>query len=199
MHNLPAEIWNKVFTRVPFLKRIEYKRVCRSWYNILDNYSLFSTIEIFYDQHVVNRFLEMMEQSPHCALAVEELRLMTCLDIRINKRTLLNIFPNVRILRVEWDDVPPEDDNDIYYQDAIEIGHAESKIKHLSDSIHCELASQMLTSNLCDQLECLELNFASTDNISTLVLLDQLKNLPNLKKLFFREITIGIDDLEAIH
>jgi hypothetical protein len=46
--------------------------------------------------------MDMIKQLPHRAAQVEELNIFAdCLEGTFNKRTLLNTFPNVRILQVD--------------------------------------------------------------------------------------------------
>jgi hypothetical protein len=144
--------------------------------------------------------MDMIKRFPHRALQVEELRLLTCLPSSFNKRTLLNTFPNVRVLEVGWDQGPLEESHEFkYFRELIEITSPQPKIRVLRDTLFCELASQMLASNLGHRLGELQLDFEGIDGISTRTIVDQLKNLPVLKTLTLHELYIGINDLEKIH
>ncbi|KAI8890341.1 hypothetical protein K501DRAFT_266253 [Backusella circina FSU 941] len=200
MDKLPPEIWHKIFICLDLDIRLECMIICRSWWRILDKYSLFHNVEIVYKREEFTKLMEMFMRSPHHAAQVEEMRLLSCLDTSFNKRTLLNMFPNLRVLKVEWDlGWIRQSEESSYFSEPIEIIRSKSKIKVLHDSVHCELASQILASNLCGRLEELELNFVNTSDIKTRAVLDQLKDVPTLKTLTLEALSIGINNLENIH
>lgn len=136
----------------------------------------------------------MIDQFPHRAMQVEELYLFDTIPTSFNKRTLLNIFPNLRVLEVEYDY-----EKESYNSQPIQIKQSTSKLKILHDSTHCEITSQLLTSNLADNLEQLHLYFESIRSISTRNLLDQLSNLLVLSELILHSVSLGINDMENIH
>ncbi|KAI8890296.1 hypothetical protein K501DRAFT_328656 [Backusella circina FSU 941] len=199
MEKVPPEILHVIFTHLDLDERLKCTIICRSWWQILNKYSLFYNVEIAYNEDEFIKFMDMIKRSPHRAVQVEELCLLNCLYSSFNKRTLLNIFPNVRVLKVEWDpDAAPAGDHS-YFNKPIEITYSQSKVRVLYDSAYCELASQMITSNLYGRLEDLYLNFSSIVDVSTCTLLDQLKNIPILKTLTLEALSIGINNLENIH
>ncbi|KAI8890356.1 hypothetical protein K501DRAFT_266267 [Backusella circina FSU 941] len=200
MSRLPPEILHKIFYQLAFRDRLECTLVCRSWWRILDKYSLFYNVEIIYEINEFSKFMEMFMRSPHRAAQVQKMRLLSCLNISFNKRTLLNTFPNVRVLKVEWSDGwIRQCEESSYFSEPIKMTRSTSKIKVLHDSVHCELALQMLKSNLCGRLEVLALNFSDVSHVSIQVILKKLKNLPVLKRLTLQNVAIKINNLESIH
>jgi hypothetical protein len=145
--------------------------------------------------------MDMIKQLPHRAAQVEELNIdADFIEGTFNKRTLLNTFPNVRILEVEWGNGPLEEPHNFtYFKEPIKLTHSTPKVKVLHDSIYCELASQLLASNLCGRLEELTLDFAEITGISTSTVMGQLKNLPVLKKLELSHLCTGVNELETMH
>jgi hypothetical protein len=92
---------------------------------------------------VINRF-------PHRAMQVENLRFSGSIPAGFNRRTLLNTFPNLRVLTVDRE--IEEQGSEDYFSEPIQIKQSISKLRSLYDSSHCEVAPQLLTSNLGGKL-----------------------------------------------
>jgi hypothetical protein len=200
MSKFPLEIWHRIFIQLDLHERIKCTLVCQSWWQILDKYSLLCNVELIHNQDQFIDFMDMIERFPHRANQVLELKLDSCLGPSFNKRTLLNIFPNVRVLEVEWNLHMPDNSGDYkYFRKPIEMINSTPKIKVLHDSIFCELASQMLVSNLDGRLEELQLDFQGLNGIYIRAVQDQLKDLPVLKTIVLQNFYFGINDLENIH
>jgi hypothetical protein len=197
MDHFPAELLHIIFTQLGQKQKTQCALVCRHWWRILDERSLVCQVDV-YNLDQFDKFMEMIKQCPHRAAQVEEMWIKNCLFENFNKRTLLNTFPNLRQLKIENDEFISSDES-LFFSEPIEMTHSKSKIKVLHDSIHCELASQMLVSNLCGKLEKLELSFSHFRGISTQTVVDQLNNAPVLKELILEYAEIGATDLENLH
>jgi hypothetical protein len=196
MDNLPTEILHRIFIQLELKQRLVCTLVCRNWWQILDTYSLFCNVELKKGKEQFNRMINMFERSPERASQVEELHVVIKNDLDFNKRKLIHIFPNVRVMRVE-SDWTTASSNVSLFTTPIESRPLKSKVKFLSDFHHCELASQLLYSNLGGRLETLFLDFCQVP--ITRPVISQLKDLPVLKKLTLRSPKIRLVDLENIH
>jgi hypothetical protein len=142
-----------------------------------------------YDGSEVYRFLDTIKSLPHRAAQVEEVTLAFDSDERFNRRTLLNIFPNARVMQL-YAAYYPQTSTFKYYGQHIDITHSNSKIEYLHDFYQCEFLSQMISSKLGYRLKTLSLNFCKLlDTPSTV---SQLKDLPVLKTLILRGPKISL-------
>ncbi|KAI8879755.1 hypothetical protein K501DRAFT_302990 [Backusella circina FSU 941] len=196
MDKLPPEIFHRIFTQLDLKQRLVCTLVCRSWWNILDRYSLFCNVELKKGKDQFNRFIDMIERLPDRAAQVEELHVVIKSDTCFNKRRFLNIFPNARVLRVE-SDWTTEYSESSEFTTPIDMNHSKSKVEFLSDFHHCELASQLLSSNLGGRLRTLNVDFCQVPN--TLAVICQLKDLPVLNRLSLRSPKMNLVDLDNIH
>jgi hypothetical protein len=140
--------------------------------------------------------MDMLKQLPNRAAQVEKLQLEIRSDTGFNRRELFNTFPNARMIKVKqqggsWRSTLTR------FKRKLDITHSKAKVEHVKDFGHCELASQMLHSNLGGQLGRLSLDFRSLSGKP--VVISQLKNLPVLKRLTLRPSKISFHDLEKIH
>ncbi|KAI8880283.1 hypothetical protein K501DRAFT_302292 [Backusella circina FSU 941] len=196
MDKLPSEILHKVFIQLDLQQRLICLLICRNWWNVLDRCSLFYDINLNEDDDQFDRMMDIFERSLDRAAQVEMLDIKIKPDTRFNKRMLLNIFPNMRVLNVIQGVVSPSSEFSSF-PTHIDMTHTKSKIEFLSDTNHCELVSQMLYSNLGNRLEALTLNFNKVPDTSAVI--SQLKDLPVLKRLTLRNPKIKLYDIEAIH
>jgi hypothetical protein len=192
MDSFPREILHKIFIQLDLQQQLECLLVCRCWWNALDKYSLFYSVQLKNPDYF-NKWITLFEQSPGYAARVEELEMVNMPDTGFDRRTLLNLFPNARVIKMSpnWGLI----DSDSSPTTPIELTHSKAKLEHLSDFIHCDLVAQLLYSNLGDRLETLFLNFHDV----TSVRLGQLKDLPVLKRLALQYPIFEIVDLEELH
>ncbi|KAI8882888.1 hypothetical protein K501DRAFT_315319 [Backusella circina FSU 941] len=195
MNRIPPEILHKVFSLLDLDERLTCTLVSRSWWSVLDRYSLFYNIEIENDNDRFIRFIDMIERLPHRAAQVEELIINCPLKDIFNKRRLCNIFPNVRSIKL---DDPITIENYYHFSEPIETTQQKSKVQHISDTIYCEYASQMMMSNLCDQLTTIYLDFRGLF-VSCRTILPQMKNMPVLKELTLNLANLSKVDMEVLH
>jgi hypothetical protein len=207
MDKLPLELLHKIFIQLDLQQRLVCLLVCRSWWRVLDTYSLFYDVNLCGDSEKVqilytanpgkenygdrfNRMIDMFEHLPARAAQVEELYVKP----HPNLRKLLNIFSNARVIKVEPD--WRLNDRRHLVGKNLDITHSKSKIEFLADCHSCDLTSQLLYSNLGGRLQtlCLDFNTMSYPN-----LVSQLKDLPVLKKLSLSRSNISFRILENIH
>jgi hypothetical protein len=135
----------------------------------------------------------LIEQSPLVRYQVKDLTLHGCFGPRYDKRNVLALFPNLRILRLCMDD-PAAIMNPYHVNDAqIEL-FSKNKIQHLEDYGHCELTLLLIKSGNCTHLTTLKLNFHKLNGIYS-----QLKNMPALKHLCISNSNISLNDYDTIH
>jgi hypothetical protein len=108
-----------------------------------------------------------------------------------------NLFYNARLIQVIYDDPWLAD----FYRFAgsLKMAHSRPRLESLTDSIYCELASQILAANLGSHIRTLELYFYSLDEFDTKYALAKIQNLPVLKSLTLAILNIGINELINIH
>jgi hypothetical protein len=198
MDKLPSEILNKIFIQLDLQQRLVCLRVCRSWWNVVDKCSLFYDIHLDETQNKdrFDRFINKFEQSPERASQVQVLDMVVLLKTRFNKRKLLHIFPNTRVMRMK-SSIGAMFQSKSRFTTPIDLSHAKPKVEVLFDANHCELASQILGSNLGGRLGVLYLDFHFIPGSHAIM--SQLKELPVLKQLSLRHPTVSLDILEAIH
>jgi hypothetical protein len=196
MSNIPSEIGQKIFTQLSLTDRLECTLVCRNWWRILDGCCLFYSIEIKTNENLFRRFMEMIEKFPDYANQVEELLIVGSLWRLVNRRRFCDLFPNMRSIQLLWNNRYIE--NRIYFEEPMVTRRSTSKVKHISDSIHCEYASQMLSSNLCSQLSTLCLNFHHS-SLSCATIVHQLKDMPVLQELHLQTASLSVANMEMIH
>jgi hypothetical protein len=198
MEKLPPEILQNTFTLLSLNDRTVCLRVCRYWWSVLDKYCLFYNVVIYRNIDRFTKFMELMERSPRHAAQVEELYMNDSFPSRFNKRYLCEIFLNVRVLKVSHISGTMRPRCFKSFNEPLVLTHSNSKVQHIADIDCCELASQMLFSNLCGRLESIRLNFYNiTYNVHTI--LAQLKGLPVLIRLRIEQLGMGIDDLDDLH
>jgi hypothetical protein len=194
MDKLAPEILHNIFIQLDLKQRLECLRVCRSWWSVLDGYSLFYSVKLTRENNQSNRMINIFKQLDERAIQVEELDMRITSDSQLNKRELLNIFPNVRVLRLEpLISITPS----ITHEVPIDLKHSVSKMECLYDFYHCESTSHLLYSNLGGRFKTLHLWFDQV--IGTPTILSELKDLPVLKKLTLWYPIIKMADLEYIH
>jgi hypothetical protein len=193
MEKLPTEVLHKIFIELELHQRLICLLVCRSWWRVLEKYSLFYTVEIKQcSKYSFDKNLSKFVKSPALAAQVRELYIKP----HPNINRLLNIFPNTRIIKVECN-APRRISKSTPAKKPIVITHSKSKVNFLSDFGRCELTSQILHSNLGARLGTLWLSFYGISDTS--VVLSRLKNLPVLKKLSLKSPTMTLQHLEDIH
>jgi hypothetical protein len=198
MDKLPPEVLISTFIHVPFRSRIRCALVCKSWWRILNECSMFHNIDI-QNSEFFTKFMDRIKRSPHRAAQVHEFSLTNVLLSDFNKRILVDVFPNARVLKMidEWEPWTTIAKCK-YFSKPIELTHSKSNIRVLHDSVHCEMASQLFTSNLCGKLEELKLTLEDSINESAHFVMNQLNDLPFLKRLYLENAQLGIRDLERI-
>jgi hypothetical protein len=196
MNNVPSEIVQKIFTQLSLADRLECTLVCRNWWRILDGCCLFYSIEIKTNENLFRRFMEMIEKFPDYANQVEELLIVGSLWNLFNRRRFCDLFPNMRSIQLLQNDIYVK--NRTYFEEPMVTRRSTSKVKHISDSVHCEYASQMLSSNLCSQLSTLCLNFCHS-SLSCATIVHQLKDMPVLQELHLQEARLSVANMEMIH
>jgi hypothetical protein len=140
--------------------------------------------------------MEIIKQRPHRAAQVQELILHSCISKDFNKRTLYDIFPNAREVIIE-SSCGVRDPN-LHFTELLDTTHLKSKVEILQDSDYCELATQLIHSNLCDRLKMLNLDFGDAEDDSRTIVA-QLKNMPVLETLVLTSPHISVIDLEKLH
>jgi hypothetical protein len=103
--------------------------------------------------------MKLMERSPRHAAQVEDLDINDSFPSRFNKRYICEIFINVRVLKVSHKSGTKEPRYIKSFNEPLLLTHSNSKVQHIADIEGCELASQMLSSNLCGRLKSIKLNF----------------------------------------
>jgi hypothetical protein len=196
MSHIPSEIGQKIFTQLSLADRLECTLVCRHWWRILDGCCLFYSIEIKTSNNLFSRFMEMIEKFPDYANQVEELLIVGSLWSLVNRRRFCDLFPNMRSIQLLWNDRYVK--YRTYFEGPMVTRRSTSKVKHISDSVYCEYASQMLSSNLCSQLSTLCLNFCDT-SISCATIVHQLKDMPVLQELHLQTARLSVANMEMIH
>jgi hypothetical protein len=203
MDKFPPEILHRIFAQIGLQQRLVCLLVCRSWWRVLDGYSLFYDIDFYetWDKsmrldyaHLMkfrdrfNRIINTLEQSPRHAAQIEEIYFGS----HPNARKILKVFPNARVIKME------SDFSSTYSGQLIDIIHSKSKVEFLSDIDKCDVASQLIYSNLGGRLRTLYLDLESSDTEETSVA-HQLKNLPVLENLSLSFPRINLHTLEGIH
>ncbi|KAI8880289.1 hypothetical protein K501DRAFT_275706 [Backusella circina FSU 941] len=196
MDKLPPELLHGIFAQLDLKQRLVCLLVCRSWWNVLDRYSLFCNVELKEEKDQFKKFMGKIKLLPDRAAQVEVLDIVLQTKTSLNRRELFNIFPNARVLRVKPQKVTAHSIF-TFYGRPIEITHSRSRVEILSDIHHCDLASQLLYSNLGSRLKVLDLDFYERSDAITV--LSQLKNLPVLKSLSLTRPKIKLENLEEIH
>jgi hypothetical protein len=180
MDKLPPELLHRIFIQLDFEQRLACTLVCRSWWSVLDKYSLFYNLVLKKDKDHFSRFINMFKQSPDRAAQVEELDIELKDSYKFNRRKLLNIFPNTRVLNVE-----KYFDSDGFmfrhYKRHINNSHSKAKLEHLSDFYQCELVCQIISSKLGVRLKTLCLNTGSIPNTPRF----SVKRLDSINKTLF--------------
>jgi hypothetical protein len=199
MDKLPSEILNKIFIQLDLQQRLKCLLVCRNWWSVLDKYSLFYDIHIDESEniHQFDRFMEMFERLPDRAAQVEELDIGFLLETSFDKRSILNIFPNARVVKTNPSLPVSSLRDDSQFKTPIDPKHSNSKIEFLSDHSNCELTCHISTSNLGGRLEVLYLNLYRVPDVHKIF--SQLKGLSVLKKLSLKFAQIRLWCLEELH
>jgi hypothetical protein len=199
MDKLPSKILNKIFIQLELQQRLKCLLVCRNWWKVLDKYSLFYDIHLdeSENKHQLDRFIDMFERLPDRAAQVEELDIAFLPETSFDKRSIVNIFPNARVVKT----IPSLPilffrDNG-HFKTPIDLTHSNSKIEFLSDHSNCELTCQISTSNLGGRLEVLYLNLYRVPDVHNIF--SQLKGLSVLKKLSLKFAQIRLRCLEELH
>ncbi|KAI8880916.1 hypothetical protein K501DRAFT_275137 [Backusella circina FSU 941] len=195
MDTFPPELLHNIFIPLDLKQRLICTRVSRNWWYVLYGCSLFYDVHMKKAETKFNRYIDMFKRPPGLAAQVEELDIEVAFGTRFNRRELLYIFPNARVMSIEPYQSTLFSD---FSHFATHIDTAHSKLESLSDFNHCELASQMLYSNLGGRLKTLCLNFEVLPDMHQRIL-SQLKNLPVLKRLSLKSPRIKLSDLENIH
>jgi hypothetical protein len=194
MDKLAPEILHNIFIQLDLKHRLECLRVCHRWWSVLNGYSLFYSVKLTRENNQSNRMINIFKQLHERATQVEELGMRITSDNQLNKRELLNIFPNVRVLRLEpLISITPS----ITHEAPIDLKQSVLKMECLYGFYHCELTSQLLYSNLGGRLKTLHLWFDQV--IGTPTILSELKDLPVLKKLTLWYPIIKMADLKDNH
>jgi hypothetical protein len=198
MDRVPNELLNTVFIQLNLQERLICMLVCRKWWLLIDKYSLLYNVKIVGNVDCFNRFMTMIDRAPHRAAQVEELVLKKCVGVDFDQRTLCDTFHNARIIKLTHNSADLE--KFTHFDKHIAMIHVKSKIEFLSDSLYCPLISQLLVFNLCGALHTLELVFPNDDKDAqgqTIVV--QMTNLPVLKSLGLKHLSIRIEQLEVLH
>jgi hypothetical protein len=106
------------------------------------------------------------------------------------------MFPNARELIIE-SSCGARDPN-LHFTGLLDTTHLKSKVEILQDSDYCELATQLIHSNLCGRLKMLNLDFGDAEDDSRTVVA-QLKNIPILETLVLTSPHISVIELENLH
>jgi hypothetical protein len=182
MGKYPPELLHKIFTLLNLKQRLICLTVCRSWWKVLDKRSLFYNVKIKEETDRFKRVMHMFEQSPASASQVEESSITTNIDSLFTKGTLLDTFPNARVIRVKKSELFDIINKVPIDGEVTDTLTSKSRVEYLSDFNSCDLISQLIYSNLGGRLQTLDLDFAFASSKSTIV--SQLKDLPVLKKNF---------------
>jgi Leucine-rich repeat (LRR) protein len=195
MNELPAEILHDIFFCLELKERLECLRVCRRWWKALDSYNLFYSFIIRRDEQF-NRVMNVFERLPDYAAQVEVLSIYEVSKSSLDERNLLKKFPNARVIIVERGMSSPAFSSS-HMKKRNGVAHFKSKLEYLCDESYGTLTTQMLSLNLGDRLETLELDFDDVED--SLNIFSQLKDLPVLKKLCLSHPHINIHEIEDIH
>jgi hypothetical protein len=133
----------------------------------------------------------MIERQPHRANQVKILKLSLNGSIDFDKRTLCNMFPNLReIALLESDNIETS-----YSDSSFQFTHATSKLEKIVESVDYALTSQLAMSNMCSRLKTLDLTCDENSNN----VFSQLKNMPVLDTLTLADFKLKLIDLEMVH
>jgi hypothetical protein len=97
----------------------------------------------------------MFKLYPTLAAQVQEAYIALPMNTSFNRRSLLTLFPNVRVIKVDSKESARAQSGQFRYP--IVIGKATADIVPLTDFSCCELACQLLDSNLSGRLKYLVL------------------------------------------
>ncbi|KAI8882784.1 hypothetical protein K501DRAFT_315455 [Backusella circina FSU 941] len=193
MDKLPPEILRKIFKLLVLDEKLECTLVCRSWWRALDEFSLFYSVELSYSFDQFNRFINMIQDSPHRAAQVQKLELHNCIPSTFNKRKLHILFPNVRHVVALM-----TGEQQAKLSEPLELTRTTSKVEYISESVYFEYTYQLISSNLCGRLGFLELNFPVLE-ADYWTFMPQLRNMPVLKHLVLLYPKLKVTDLETLH
>jgi hypothetical protein len=140
--------------------------------------------------------MDAFERLPDYAAQVEELSIQGQAKFSLGQRNILKTFPNTRVIIVERG-MSSSAFSSSHMKKRNGVVHSKSKLEYLHDCKHCTLTLQMLSLNLGDRLETLELYLSDIRDSPSVF--SQLKDLPVLKMLHLSSPQIKIDEIEDIH
>jgi hypothetical protein len=196
MSNLPPEIWQRTFIQLELNDRFSCTLVCRNWWNILDGTCLLYSVGIRDNKRAFILFMNMIKNSPHRAVQVQDLDLYNSITEGFNKRRICCIFPNARVINVADSLVDTNSVTD--FTEHLEVTHSKSTVQVLHDSGYCELTMQIINSNMGDRLKKLDLDFIEV-KYGSRTIFTQLRNMPLLEELSLHSLSVTVMDLEMVH
>jgi hypothetical protein len=139
----------------------------------------------------------MLELFPYRATQVQEFELAFYFNPDFDKRTLLNMFPNLRCLKLNGMAEEPPATN--YISRPFQFMHSTSKLESVCDIDECELTCQLAISNLGQHLKLLELQFRNSPLDWYKDVISQLKNMPVLQSLKLDTCPVELTYMEILH
>jgi hypothetical protein len=148
MNNLPPELLQFVFTKIPLNDRLNCTLECRQWNRALQQRSLLYDIDIHHKKGLDN-LIELLQCRPSLATQVEILKFVPCgKPINFDCRRFCNMFPNLHVFINSCYNRP----NKKYFNRPFEIAIPVSKVEEIEDRGECELTRQLLLSVPCKHL-----------------------------------------------
>jgi hypothetical protein len=94
MDKLPAELLHKIFIELKLEQRLKCLTVCRSWWRVLDRYSLFYDLLLEEgDDNGLNTFMDTLKHLPNRAAQVEKIQLESEITLVLTEENFLIFFP----------------------------------------------------------------------------------------------------------
>jgi hypothetical protein len=194
MSILPAEVLHEIFIQLPLLQRLECMLVCRQWRHTLDKRSLLHNVSI-HNTESFQKFNAMIERFPSRASQVEYLELSYCIHRRYDRRSIPDIFRNVRTVNLR---TARGERNLSVYRKPLQTESTSTKIEHITDYGDCNLILHLISSNLGSTIKSLELDL-SFDEKENDRIISGLKHLPSLEELALASGYLRVTDCEILH